>query len=74
MVDSAPGEFGQRMKLSTALLMFQAGEVSAGAACELAGIDRWTFAAECTRHSIPLIAYEPGELEEEVRRVEALLR
>lgn len=68
MVDSTPGEFGQRVKLSTALLMFRSGQISAGAASELAGINRWTFAAECARHDIPLIDYEAGELEEEIRR------
>jgi predicted HTH domain antitoxin len=69
MVDSNPGEFGQRMKLSTALLMFQSGQISAGAASELAGVDRWTFAAECARHNIPLIDYDPGELDEEIQRL-----
>jgi predicted HTH domain antitoxin len=68
MVDSNPGEFGQRMKLSTALLMFQSGQISAGAASELAGVDRWVFAAECARHNIALIDYEPGELDEEMQR------
>lgn len=67
LVDSDPREFGQRMKLSTALLMFRAGQLSAGAASELAGIDRWTFAAECARHDIPLIDYDAGEAEEEMR-------
>lgn len=67
MVDSDPDEFGQRMKLSTALLMFQDGKISAGAACEPAGVNRWAFADECARHNIPLVDYEPGELEEEVR-------
>jgi predicted HTH domain antitoxin len=74
MVDSDPGEFGQRMKLSTALLMFQSGQISAGAASELAGIDRWMFAAECARHDIPLIDYDAGELEEEMRRLRAPTR
>lgn len=74
MVDSDPGEFGQRMKLSTALLMFQEGRISAGAACELAGVDRWVFAAECARHNIPLIDYEPGELDDEMRRLETRFR
>jgi predicted HTH domain antitoxin len=68
LVDSDPREFGQRMKLSTALLMFRAGQISAGAASELAGIDRWQFAAECARHDIPLIDYGAGELKEEMRR------
>jgi predicted HTH domain antitoxin len=74
MVDSNPGEFGQLMKLSTALLMFQAGQISAGAACELAGVDRWAFAAECARHNIPLINYEPGELQAEVQRLRPQIR
>jgi predicted HTH domain antitoxin len=56
------------MKLSTAVLMFRSGQISAGAASGLAGIDRWTFAAECVRRDIPLIDYEAGELEEEIRR------
>lgn len=74
MIDSSPGEFGRRMKLSTALLMFQEGKISAGAACELAGVDRWVFAAECARLNIPLVNYEPGELEEEVRRLKPRVR
>lgn len=74
MVNSNPGEFGQRMKLSTALLMFQSGQISVGAASELAGIDRWMFAAECARHNIPLIDYEPGELDEEVQRLRPQIR
>jgi predicted HTH domain antitoxin len=74
MVDSDPGEFGQRMKLSTALLMFRSGQISAGAASELAGVDRWTFAAECVRHNIPLVDYEPGELDEEIQRLRPQIR
>ena len=74
LIDTDPGEFGQRMKLATALIMFQSGQISAGAACELAGVDRWTFAAECARHDIPLVEYEPGELEEEVQRLGAAIR
>ncbi|HEX5869342.1 MAG TPA: UPF0175 family protein [Longimicrobium sp.] len=46
------------MKPFTSLLVFQSGEISAGAASELAGIGRLAFAAECTRHNIPLIDYD----------------
>jgi predicted HTH domain antitoxin len=74
MVDSDPGEFGQRMKLSTALLMFQSGRISAGAAAELAEVDRWTFAAECAHHNIPLVDYDPDELNEEVGRLQPQIR
>lgn len=61
-----PGEFGQRVVLFAALWMFRSGELSAGAAAELAGIDRVTFAAECQRHGIPVINYDPLELQAEV--------
>jgi predicted HTH domain antitoxin len=74
LIDTNPGKFGERMKLSTAVLMFQNGEISAGAACELAGVDRWTFAAECARLRIPLVDYDAGELEEEVRGLQERLR
>jgi predicted HTH domain antitoxin len=53
-------ELGRRIKLSAALLMFRSGELSAGAAAELAEVDRFTFAAECNRHGIPVVDY-PGE-------------
>jgi predicted HTH domain antitoxin len=60
------GDVSQRLKLYAALLMFQAGELSARAACELAGVDRFTFLAECHRRAIPVINYSPAELREEV--------
>ncbi len=66
-------EMAQRLKLYTALLMFQTGQLSAGAACEFAGIDRYTFLSACNQHKIPVINYEPDELEEEVRRFEEVL-
>lgn len=63
-------ELGRRIRLYAAVLMFQSGELSAGAACELAGVDRFTFAAECDKHGIPLVNYPAEELREEL----ALLR
>ena len=67
-IDSA--EMAQKLKLSTALLMFQTGQLSAGAACEFAGIDRYTFLNACNQYKIPVINYDPDELEEEVKRLE----
>ena len=43
--------------------MFQAGQLSAGAACEFADIDRYTFLSACKRHNIPVIDYDEDELE-----------
>lgn len=66
LVDQSPAEAGRRLKLYAALLMFQAGEISAGGATRFAGVDRFTFAAECARHGIPLMDYAPGDLRHEV--------
>lgn len=66
LIDNDPAELGRRIKLYAALLMFQGGEISAGAAAELAGVDRYAFAAECQRHSIPLVDYPVEELRQEL--------
>jgi len=51
-----------RFKLYAALMLFRSGQLSAGAACELAGVDRFTFLAACREHRIPT-AYSSEELE-----------
>ena len=66
LVDRSPAELGQRIKLLAALLMFQSGEMSAGGAAEFADVDRFTFAAECQRHGIPVSDYPPEDLEREI--------
>lgn len=63
-------EMAQKLKLYSALFMFQAGHLSAGAACEFAGIDRYAFLNACEQHKIPVINYDPDELEEELKRLE----
>ena len=62
----APTELARRIKLYAALLMFQSKELSAGAATELAEVDRFTFAAECQKHGIPLVDYPPEDLRAEL--------
>jgi len=59
-------ELSRRIKLSAALLMFRSGELSAGAAAELAEVDRFTFAAECNRHGIPVVDYPSEDLSTEL--------
>ena len=65
-LEASPTEWSQRIKLYAALTMYQAGKFSAGAACEFAGVDRYTFIEECGRLKIPMIHYEEGELEAEL--------
>jgi len=67
LVDLAPAEFAKHLKLYAALRMFQSGEISAGAAAELAEVDRFTFADECRRHGIPLVNYSVEDLRAELK-------
>ncbi len=48
-----PAEFGKSIRLYAAIAMFRAGKLSAGAAAELAEIDRYSFAEECRKQHIP---------------------
>ncbi|HEY4591400.1 MAG TPA: UPF0175 family protein [Thermoanaerobaculia bacterium] len=66
LIDRDPAELARRIKLYAALRMFQSRELSAGAAAELAGVDRFTFAAECQRHDIPLVDYPVEDLRAEL--------
>jgi predicted HTH domain antitoxin len=65
-MEFSPAELGRKIKLYAALTMYHSGSLSAGAACEFAGVDRLTFIAACKQHNIPMINYEPGELASEV--------
>jgi predicted HTH domain antitoxin len=62
LVNEDPAELAKRIKLYAAVLMFQSNELSAGAAAEFADVDRFTFAAECQRHGIPLVNYPAEDL------------
>jgi len=73
LIDQSPDEFGKRIKLYAALIMFQEGSLSAGAASEFAGIDRFTFITKCQQHNIPLVDFAPEELDaelEDLRRIQ----
>ena len=63
LLDIPANEIEGRLKLSTALLMFQKGQLSAGAACEFADVSRYTFLAACKQHNISVIDYDEDELE-----------
>jgi predicted HTH domain antitoxin len=69
LLDIPVGEIEGRLKMSTALLMFQIGQLSIGAACEFAGVDRYTFLAACKRYNIAVIDYDADELEAEFEQL-----
>lgn len=70
-LEQSQPEVGATLKLYAALAMFQVGKLSAGAATELAGINRYDFMAACKKHGIPMINYSPEDLHAEL---EGLLR
>jgi len=66
LLDHAPADLAKRIKMYAAVLMFQSGELSAGAAAELAEADRFTFAEECHKHGVPLVSYPAEDLQREL--------
>jgi predicted HTH domain antitoxin len=49
--------------------LHRAGELSIGAACELAGVDRYAFLDFCKRQGVVLQTQTPAELEAEFHRL-----
>ncbi len=63
-------EFTMQMRLFTAMQLFKKHKLSLGKAAKLAGINKEQFMLELDRNEIPLIDYDPNELEEELARLE----
>ncbi|MEM7017998.1 MAG: UPF0175 family protein [Pseudomonadota bacterium] len=58
----------QTLKLHSALLLFQSGQLSRGAACEFAGIDIYAFLAACKQYNISTINLDTDDIEADVLR------
>jgi predicted HTH domain antitoxin len=67
-VTESPEEATRKIRMFAALGLYQAGEVSVGAASELAGLDRYEFLEVCKREGIVLRTQTPDELEEDVKK------
>lgn len=65
-LDKTKPEIISTLKLYAALALFQSGKLSAGAATELAGVDRYSFLAECKKHNIATISYSADDLDAEL--------
>lgn len=59
----------RKICLYAALGLYRARELSIGAACELAGGDRYTFLDFCKRQGVVLQTQTPTELEAEFHRL-----
>ncbi len=55
-------EVSHQIKLSIALRMYQRGEVSAGGACEITGLNRYDFLALCAKENITTIQYDINDI------------
>lgn len=63
-----PQTVERKIRLFAALGLYRAGELSIGAACALADVDRYVFLELCKREGIPVQTQTPEELEEEFNR------
>ena len=59
-------DVSKQIKLYTAMMMFYTGQVSAGAACEIAELNRYSFIEECKKNKIPVINYTITDIQNEV--------
>ena len=67
-IAESPEEVTQKIRRYAALGLYQAGELSIGAASELAGVDRYEFLDFCKREGVILHTQTPDELEADLRK------
>ena len=67
-VTETPEAVTQKIRTYAALGLYQAGELSIGAASELAGMDRYDFLELCKREGVTLHTQTPDELEADLKK------
>ncbi len=67
-ITESPEEATKKIRLYAALGLYQAGELSIGAASELAGMDRYDFLEFCKREGVLLHTQSPDELEADFKK------
>lgn len=67
-IAETPEEVTRKIRMYAALGLYQAGDLSIGAASELAGVDRYTFLDFCKQEGITLQTQTPEELEAEFKK------
>ncbi|MCF8373778.1 MAG: UPF0175 family protein [Bacteroidales bacterium] len=73
-VDYQKENIAQKIKLFTALMMYRSEQISVGAACEIANVDRYTFIEECKKYKIPEINYTIDEIQNELNQYHNLAK
>lgn len=69
MVDRTTTELVNQIKLYASLTMYRSGQISAGGACEFAGVDRYDFLAACKKYNVNTVDYDESDLENEFRQI-----
>lgn len=67
-IAESPEAVTQKIRAYAALGLYQSGELSIGAASELAGVDRYEFLEFCKREGVTLHTQTPEELEAEFKK------
>ena len=67
-ITESPEEATRKIRMFAALGLYQAGELSIGAASELAGMDRYSFLDFCRQEGVTLQTQTPEELEAEFNK------
>lgn len=67
-IAESPEEAARKIRAYAALGLYQAGELSIGAASELAGMDRYAFLEFCKQEGVALRTQTPEELEEDLKK------
>ena len=67
-IAETPEAVTQKIRLYAALGLYQSGELSIGAASELAGVDRYEFLDFCRHEGVTLHTQTPDELEAEFKK------
>lgn len=67
-VTETPEEVTRKIRMFAALGLYQAGEVSVGAASELAGLDRYEFLEFCKREGVVLRTQTADALENDFKK------
>ena len=67
-ITESPEEATRKIRMFAALGLYQAGELSIGAASELAGMDRYSFLDFCRQEGVTLQTQTPEELEAEFKK------
>ena len=65
-------ELKQTIKISTALMLFKNGKFSIEQASHFANLSLYDFIDECKKNQIPVISYDEGVLENEMKLMSGL--